>query len=342
MNDDMDHMNHIDNIAGGDMTVLRSKEATYRGSWKRAGGRSAWFMMRRNMDRLITMMAQPEKPDDFSIVNVVEVEAVVQAARNGERTLSAGDLGVVRRNLEYLRASNVAEDIFAKIEEKPDGSDGTVLACVRDLRRYLTLIEAEMVSRGVVQIEASAPAQEYPGLKFPTLERARPGKRGRVEHSITVRNESATVQPGTPEDGGHHARQEQDQPRVTDGPSYSPPWIVDEKFFTTIAERAGLLVASTWYEQRAKIVYRVEAVVESSAHMPRELSGYYDRMVNNEVWLLKIDRLPPYLREEFPSLQREMNSFEFEFSPEQFRFMYQSDDTGKYILQPYFAAWGRE
>jgi len=51
--------------------------------------------------------------------------------------------------LRYLRESYVSQDIFLKIEEKPHGADGTVLACLRDLRRYGLLIEAEMTARGV-------------------------------------------------------------------------------------------------------------------------------------------------------------------------------------------------
>lgn len=38
-------------------------------------------------------------------------------------------------------------DIFAAISSAPDGGDGTVLDAVRDLRNYLLLVEAEMVSR---------------------------------------------------------------------------------------------------------------------------------------------------------------------------------------------------
>lgn len=48
-------------------------------------------------------------------------------------------------------------DIFAAIAHTGGGGeDGTVLAEVRDLRRYLLLVEAEMMQRGVVP----APAQE--------------------------------------------------------------------------------------------------------------------------------------------------------------------------------------
>lgn len=41
-------------------------------------------------------------------------------------------------------------DIFKIIESSPGGEDGTALAEVRDLRRYLLLVEAEMVARGHV------------------------------------------------------------------------------------------------------------------------------------------------------------------------------------------------
>jgi hypothetical protein len=70
-------------------------------------------------------------------------------------------------------------DIFRAIEALPAGPDGSTLAEVRDLRRYLILIEAEMLAR---QYEC----EEQPELFVP----------------------------GTPEDGGHHARQEE---RLEDG-----------------------------------------------------------------------------------------------------------------------------
>ena len=43
---------------------------------------------------------------------------------------------------------SVGYDIFAKIrEEGLEGPDGSLIACVRDLRRYLLLVEAEMTER---------------------------------------------------------------------------------------------------------------------------------------------------------------------------------------------------
>ena len=48
-------------------------------------------------------------------------------------------------------------DLFAKIsEEGLEGQDGTLIACVRDLRRYLMLVEAEMTERLAAPAKHSA------------------------------------------------------------------------------------------------------------------------------------------------------------------------------------------
>lgn len=136
------HMEFLELVAASDVAVLRKKEATYQGSWKAAGGRSAWFMARRNIDRLLNMMAPPPWPESFSIEDIDDAAE----APDGESSLTPELAGWIARMLR-------AEDIFLKVEEKPLGSDGTVLAVCRDLRRYLMLVEAEMISRGVVSAE---------------------------------------------------------------------------------------------------------------------------------------------------------------------------------------------
>ena len=80
--------------------------------------------------------------------------------------------------LQKMVEDDYAGDIFAAIEAAPEGGDGTVLDAVRDLRNYLTLVEAEMTAR------------QSPDEKVaPTF--------------------------GTPEDGGHHARfNGEDEPYV--------------------------------------------------------------------------------------------------------------------------------
>jgi hypothetical protein len=68
-------------------------------------------------------------------------------------------------------------DIFKAIDLDYSGNDGTILAEVRDLRRYLLLVEAEMLSRELSRAKDIEPEQNIPG---------------------------------TPENGGHHAQAQED------------------------------------------------------------------------------------------------------------------------------------
>jgi hypothetical protein len=65
-------------------------------------------------------------------------------------------------------------DIF---KDPGDGHDGTPLAEIRDLRRYLLLIESELIAQGQIYIDSIPSSQDD------------------------------LFRPGTPDDGGHHARQ---------------------------------------------------------------------------------------------------------------------------------------
>lgn len=49
-------------------------------------------------------------------------------------------------------------DVFAHVQLQPSGEDGTALAEIRDLRQYLTLVEAEMMARGAVARPEEPPA----------------------------------------------------------------------------------------------------------------------------------------------------------------------------------------
>jgi len=80
-------------------------------------------------------------------------------------------------------------DIFGVIiREGLEGPDGSLIACVRDARRYLLLLEAELTeqAREVRNFISEEPTER-----------------------LFVSNSDTTVGfgPGTPEDGGHHARQ---------------------------------------------------------------------------------------------------------------------------------------
>jgi hypothetical protein len=142
---DMDHMKFLSVIAADDLAVLEKKEATYQGSWKRSGGRSAWFMIKRLLDRLTTMVARPETPPGFSLADLID--ALDQADESNE------DAFIDTSILRYLQKCYIAENIFALVRSGPGGEDGTPLAVLRDIRRYLILVEAEMMSRKVVRPE---------------------------------------------------------------------------------------------------------------------------------------------------------------------------------------------
>ena len=87
--------------------------------------------------------------------------------------------------LENILSDQVDKyDIFAGIDNDPSGDDGTVLAEVRDLRRYLLLVEAELTAQG------------HLSLRQVSEELLKPG------------NEEL-FKPGTPDDGGHHAREDE-------------------------------------------------------------------------------------------------------------------------------------
>lgn len=87
------------------------------------------------------------------------------------------------------RIESYKYDIFVGIQNDPYGKDGSALAEIRDLRRYLLLIEAEMAARGTVDGHV------------PIVTMNEWGERGEVGHRCDP------GVPGTPEDGGHHSRQ---------------------------------------------------------------------------------------------------------------------------------------
>lgn len=115
--DDMRHLQHLAGVAAYDVAELQRKEATYRGSWKQRGGVGAWMMAVRKIDRLE---------------------------------------GMLHEGSGYGFGFNVFAAIQSQCDAEKDydkqGGDGMVLAEIRDLRRYLLLIEAEMVARGAVQL----------------------------------------------------------------------------------------------------------------------------------------------------------------------------------------------
>lgn len=111
-----DHMKFVPDVAGDDIDNLNAKEREYKGSWKRRGGVGAFMMLARKWDRIEAAL-QPKK------------DAPSEAA------------------CSYPGWPVAPFDIFGALEA--DQRDEGLIDDVRDLRRYLCLVEAEWRARRV-------------------------------------------------------------------------------------------------------------------------------------------------------------------------------------------------
>lgn len=162
---DLKHLDFIDAVVAADLASIRDKERTYQGSWKASGGANAWHMIKRKIDRLLVMLAPLSESDRTNLKDFAENISTAgeeqkradtclhRGAKDGHVLVKFHTLPSVYADL--LRRALNAEDIFALIAAAPSGDDGTVLAEIRDLRRYLTLVEAEMYARGTLQSSGS-------------------------------------------------------------------------------------------------------------------------------------------------------------------------------------------
>lgn len=110
-----DHMTHLREVALEDVEGLEQAERQYGSSWKRRGGVGAFMMLARKWDRLETALT-PNK----SLPNLAN-------GATADRPVAPWD-------------------IFAAIatDQRAEG----IIDDIRDLRRYLLLVESEMRARG--------------------------------------------------------------------------------------------------------------------------------------------------------------------------------------------------
>jgi hypothetical protein len=168
---DMKHLDYLTAVTAHDVVELRRKEQTYRGSWKQRGGIGAFMMLARKWDRL-EPMAESFSYDIFKSI-AVQVPA--------EKAIGAGE-----------------------------GSDGTVLAEIRDLRRYLTLVEAEMMARGVVAVpEVADEVADTAAVLRPLVVATRAGGAPRASDSNKHGHEAERLE-GLASRSGHWAERVQD------------------------------------------------------------------------------------------------------------------------------------
>lgn len=129
-------MDHLTAIASRDVDELRRMpEMMLEGV--------AWLVLRGKMERLMKLMDRPPKPEHVGF-NLQNVDDTIEAINKSTPEVGVGQYSInlpsVPKDavaiLRHLRDCYLAEDILASMD-RPD-----VLAMVRNLRRYLLLVEA--------------------------------------------------------------------------------------------------------------------------------------------------------------------------------------------------------
>lgn len=127
----MEHTSKLKAVALEDVRALREAEKNYGASWKKRGGVGAFMMLARKWDRLENAL----QPDSLRAA----------CAAGVSKPCAPWDV------LEALR-----------LDQRPEG----ILDDIRDLRRYLMLVEAEAVAQGWVPEPEPEDTETQAMMKF--------------------------------------------------------------------------------------------------------------------------------------------------------------------------------
>lgn len=309
----IDHMDYLTRVVERDVAFLQDRERTYKGSWKASGGRSAWFMLKRKIDRLLTFMARPPMPDGFSLA---DLDQAIPAEDWEDCTVA----GVI---VKYLRDAYVSEDIFLKIEEDPSGADGTVLAEIRDLRRYLVLVEAEILARQSGPLKKS----DYEAKVDPN---------GVVQEwggPLEIITHPSNVDMFT---GQIHV----DNSVLSDPPESLYSINIDQYLGLEYDDQKA-------YTRYSAVDYRLHQILkeEDFSNLSPDLKGYYFKVIGQEGHVFCVLDRSLLLRNELNGLSRypiQQNKKELENLPEAIQLLYSPDNNGTYTMRPeYQTNWGK-
>lgn len=304
MSDDRFHHHpYLQRVADEDVRYVLQKDASYGASWKKRGGVGAFMMLARKWDRLDNML--DGEAWKYDVFRAIQAQAEVESA-----------------------------------EGKPQGSDGTVLAEVRDLRRYLLLVEAEMMARGVVA--APPPPDITELLPDPPPASVLP------RHHLDA--PTPAVKPPRAEQPGEGRRVPRFADDDTDSSRHASltPWAVSMRWRYKHGMQPGGVrehVFDTWYCAVAPGTWVLEAAV--AATVPAELVQCYVRARHlnadgSYYYTLDVEKLPQELRSYYPVLRREINAVEYGGLPlwQQHLYAWTDERTGNYVLQA--PAWSAQ
>jgi hypothetical protein len=150
-------LNYLQRVAESDISGLWRAERSYGNSWKRRGGVGAFMMLARKWDRIeqrvagpagaagVGAAASPAQGDLFAHIAAEVLEHI-----DADRQIAADVLKHVDADRRVV--SDVLKHIA--VDRRAEG----IIDDIRDLRRYLLLVEAEMVARGEVELDVARDA----------------------------------------------------------------------------------------------------------------------------------------------------------------------------------------
>lgn len=311
---DMRHMNHLLAVAVSDVSHLREKEKTYQGSWKKRGGIGAFMMLARKWDRLEGIIARG---------------LIVSQSRIGKPNVEVG-----------------AYDVFGFIESQPgSGEDGTVLAEIRDLRRYLMLVEAEMMARGM-----KGSGEDI----YETMADAVGLDRKKVReafHSIMYGGVGGAG--GTGEVGSFTDRVTRtfppfiETPKVAGGEVFFHPWVYTREDLTAAVPNAKHreTLWQSWSQRRCALEPALSAndleVLRHEQPVPAVTTALtLYTPIDGGGAVLNLNLAPPDTRDLWPVLRRELNEKERFDLPQWQQSLYYWHEAGtKWILKKENECW---
>lgn len=335
-----DYHRHIPGVQAADAAYVDRKDRQYDASWKRRGGVGAFFTIVRPWDRLESMLA-----------------VMQSTTKNG------------------VQAYDILDAIGSEGLEGPDGS---VVACVRDLRRYLLLVECEAMERHLAPLPDRQRAKSDRLLFECGTDRCEKICE-QCAQALSMKNGSyALVDNGTqhffcddfcaelwknrgrirvadedhPQQHQERFRpsasaREQESPRTpADGGQHSSlaPWAVSTRWRFKHDMQVGAArekIFDRFYVLRGRDIFVLNPSVFTTDAVPRELEDLYRRTPYSvDTYTLCIEDCPTDARDFFPDLQLEANHKELTEKEEWSRSLYEwFEAEGKYRLTKENLGW---